>query len=94
MDNYYEGHAQGDNPFNWISIHPLMPPEVAQHLPFDHAGEGETALMLALAAETVEPARMAENTVWYTQTAPKATMAQGEAGVAVILKHLKSLLAL
>ena len=92
MDSYYDGHAQGENPFNWISIHPLMPPEVAQHFPFDHAGEGETALMLALAPETVEPARMAENTTWYTQTAPRATKAQGEAGVAVILKHLRALL--
>ena len=94
MGSYYEGHAAGDNPFNWISIHPLMPPEAAQHFPFDHAGEGETALMLALAPETVEPARLAENTGWYTQTAPRATKAQGEAGVAVILNYLKGLLSL
>lgn len=94
MDSYYEGHAKGENPFNWIAIHPLMPPETARHFPFDHAGEGETALMLALAPETVEPARMAENATWYTETAPKATRAQGEAGVAVILNHLKGLLGL
>lgn len=94
MNHYYEGHAEGDNPFNWISIHPLMPKAVAEHFPFDHAGEGETALMLALAPETVEPARMADNTTWYTRTAPKATQAQGEAGVAVILSHLKALLGL
>ncbi len=91
MDTYYLGHAEGENPFNWISIHPLMPPEVTDHFPFDHAGEGETALMLALAPETVDLARMAENTTWYTQTAPKATKAQGEAGVEIILKHLKGL---
>ncbi len=94
MGRYYEGHAAGENPFNWISIHPLMPPEVARHFPFDHAGMGETALMLALAPETVEPARMAENDTWYTQTAPQATKAQGEAGVAVILAHLRKLLGL
>ena len=92
MASYYEGHAQGDNPFNWISIHPLMPAEVAQHFPFDHAGEGETALMLALCPELVEPARMAENDTWYTESAPKATRAQGEAGVAVILAHLRQVL--
>ncbi len=94
MADYYDGHAKGDNPFNWISIHPLMPPEVGQHFPFDHAGMGETALMLALAPETVEPARMAENNTWFTQTAPKATKSQGEAGVAVILSHLRGLLGL
>lgn len=94
MDSYYEGHAQGENPFNWISIHPLMPPETAEILPFDHAGEGETALMLALAPETVAPARMAENATWYTQTAPRATQAQGEAAVRLILAYLRRLLAL
>jgi creatinine amidohydrolase/Fe(II)-dependent formamide hydrolase-like protein len=67
---------------------------VAQHFPFDHAGEGETALMLALRPDLVEPERMAENETWYTATAPKATKAQGEAGVAVILDHLRGLLGL
>lgn len=47
MEAYCADHALGANPFNWVQIHPLMTPEVAQHLPFDHAGEGETALMLA-----------------------------------------------
>ena len=92
MADYYAGHAAGNNPFNWISIHPLMPPEVATVLPFDHAGEGETALMLALAPETVEPARMAANDTWYTATAPRATKAQGEAGVVLILAHLRVVL--
>ena len=94
MAGYYEGHAKGENPFNWISVHPLMPPEVAQHFPFDHAGEGETALMLALAPELVEPQRMGENDTWYTATAPRATRAQGDAGVAVILDHLRGVLGL
>jgi len=94
MASYYEGHATGDNPFNWISIHPLMPPETTQHFPFDHAGQGETALMLALCPDLVEPARMQENTTWYTASAPQATKSQGEAGVAVILTHLRTLLGL
>ena len=94
MESYYADHAEGENPFNWVQIHPLMPAAVAQHFPFDHAGEGETALMLALAPETVEPGRMAENDTWYTASAPRASAAQGEAGVAIILSHLKQLLGL
>lgn len=94
MADYYEGHARGENPFNWVSIHPLMPPETARHFPFDHAGEGETALMLALAPELVAEGRMAENDTWYTESAPRATKAQGEAGVAVILGHLRGVLGL
>ncbi|MCW1920681.1 creatininase family protein [Rhodobacter sp. KR11] len=92
MEAYYADHARGENPFNWVQIHPLMPAEVAEHFPFDHAGEGETALMLALAPETVETARMADNRAWFTATAPRATAAQGAAGVAVILSHLRRLL--
>lgn len=94
MADYYEGHAKGETPFNWISIHPLCPPETARHLPFDHAGQGETALMLALAPETVADERMAGDRHWFTGTAPKATRAQGEAGVDIILSHLRGLLGL
>lgn len=94
MADYYQGHAKGENPFNWIRIHPLCPPETAEHLPFDHAGQGETALMLALAPETVAHDRMADNHGWYTATAPQATRDQGEAGVQVILAHLRRVLAL
>ncbi len=90
MADYY---GAGDNPFAWVQIHALMGPEVAQHLPFDHAGEGETALMRALAPETVED-RMAENSTWYTASAPRATAEQGGAGVLAILARLRSLLGL
>jgi creatinine amidohydrolase len=48
--------------------------------------------MLALCPELVEPARMAENDTWYTESAPRATKAQGDAGVAVIMEHLRRLL--
>ncbi|MEI6097084.1 MAG: creatininase family protein [Alphaproteobacteria bacterium] len=94
MSDYYGGHARGENPFNWISLHPLMPAAVAEHFPFDHAGEGETALMLALCPELVEPGRMVENDTWYTASAATATAAQGQAGLAVILRHLKDRLSL
>jgi creatinine amidohydrolase len=71
-----------------------MPAAVAEHFPFDHAGEGETALMLALCPELVEPDRMAENDTWYTASAATATTTQGQAGLAVILRHLKDKLSL
>lgn len=92
MRHYYEG--SGIDPFRWIRVHPLLPTGPGLPYVFDHAGEGETALMLALAPETVEPARMAENRSWYTETAPRATVAQGETGVAIILAHLTKVLGL
>ena len=90
MAGYYEGAE--DNPFNWISIHPLLPPG-ADYV-FDHAGRGETALMLALAPETVDMGKMVANDRWYTATAPLASVAEGEKGVAIIMAHLRQVLGL
>lgn len=90
MRSYYD--TGGADPFRWIRVHPLLPTDSRAAYPFDHAGEGETGLMLALAPETVEPARMADNRVWYAETAPKATVEAGEAGVKIILAHLQAVL--
>ncbi len=92
MQDYYAAQAEGADPFNWIRVHPLFPKNDV--LPFDHAGAGETALMLALAPETVAMERALEGDHWYTETAPNATAALGEAGVAVALAHLRRVLGL
>jgi hypothetical protein len=49
-------------------------------LPVDHAGAGETGLMLAPALETVEPDRRGWTRHWYAATAPRATTATGNRG--------------
>ncbi len=87
MQDYYGQQAQGTDPFNWIRIHPLFPKGAA--FPFDHAGVGETALMQALAPETVALDRAGIGDHWYSETAPQATAALGEAGVALALAHLE-----
>ena len=94
MESYYADHAAGDNPFNWIAIHPLMDADITARYPFDHAGEGETALMLALAPETVEMGRVTEGGHWYVQGAERATAARGEAGVAMVMERLRAILGL
>ncbi len=87
MADYYAAQAQGVDPFNWIRILPLFPK--GADFPFDHAGRGETALMQALAPETVEIARAGEGDHWYTEDAPGASAALGEAGVRIALGHLR-----
>ena len=82
----------GADPFNWIRIHPLFPK--GADFPFDHAGVGETALMLALAPETVDMDRAPEGGHWYTETAPQATAEMGERGVQIALTHLRGCLGL
>ena len=92
MADYYERHAVAEDPFNWIRIHPLFP--VGADYPFDHAGQGETALMQALAPETVKIERALEGAHWYTETAPAATRELGEKGVSIALDHLRRCLGL
>jgi len=92
MADYYAWRAEAADPFNWIRIHPLFP--AGADFPFDHAGVGETALMLALAPETVDMARALEGGHWYTETAPQATVGLGERGVALALAHLTAKLKL
>lgn len=92
MQDYYAQHAVGADPFNWIRIHPLFPKGAA--FPFDHAGVGETALMLALAPETVDMGRALEGGHWYTETAPQATAEMGERGVRIALAHMAEVLGL
>lgn len=92
MADYYARHAAGEDPFNWIRIHPLFPK--GADFPFDHAGLGETALMLALAPDTVDMARATEGGHWYTGTAPQATAELGEKGIAIALANLRAALGL
>jgi creatinine amidohydrolase len=92
MSDYYARHAAGEDPFNWIRIHPLFPQ--GADFPFDHAGVGETALMLALAPETVDLGRATEGGHWYTATAGQATADLGERGVAIALTHMRDVLGL
>jgi creatinine amidohydrolase/Fe(II)-dependent formamide hydrolase-like protein len=92
MQDYYADQARAADPFNWVQIHPLFPKGAA--FPFDHAGKGETALMQALAPETVEMARAQDGRHWYTEDADSASPELGEAGVQIALDHLRRVLGL
>lgn len=91
MDDYYQQHATGDDPFNWIKGHPLMTAEIISKYPFDHAGIGETSLMLALCPEAVEMARI-DDAKWYTRSAREGTAELGWKGVTMIEEHLREVL--
>jgi creatinine amidohydrolase/Fe(II)-dependent formamide hydrolase-like protein len=92
MRDYYAQQKDGADPFNWIKGHPLMDATMIGRYSFDHAGIGETSLMLALCPEAVDWSRLVENTKWFNRTAPEATAELGEQGVAMILEHLRKVL--
>lgn len=84
---YYDDHASGDNPFNWINIHPFMSAEAQVQFPVDHAGEQETSLMMAFCPEAVDMSRFSEEK-WYTKTAQHATLDYGNRAKAMILDEI------
>ena len=89
--DYYARQAGGADPFNWIKGHPLLTAEMIRTYPFDHAGEGETSLMLALCPEGVDMKRRAGGK-WYTRSAAQASAELGERGRDMILAHLREVL--
>lgn len=91
MADYYARQAGGSDPFNWIKGHPLMPPEVTAEYPFDHAGQGETSLLLALCPEAVDMDRLSGRE-WYTRSAREASAALGNRGRDRIAAHLRRVL--
>lgn len=87
--SYYTDHTNLDaNPFIWIQNHALMDAKVLEKYPFDHAGEGETSLMLSLCPDTVNMAEF-DKTAWYAQSALKASKETGDNGVKMILDHFR-----
>lgn len=91
MADYYAAHAEGADPFNWIKAHPLLNAAAIGRYPFDHAGKGETSLMLASLPETVDMARTGGGP-WYAASAAQASADLGREGMRLIIDHLRDVL--
>ena len=91
MSTYYEDHAKGANPFNWIQGHPLMDAEIISQYSFDHAAKGETSLMMALCPESVDMGHLSTEK-WYLETAREATPGYGQLGADRILERMRTIL--
>jgi creatinine amidohydrolase len=59
--------------------------------PFDHAGRGETSLLMALLPEGVDMSRISEDK-WYSRSAREASPELGMRGRDRILAHLRQAL--
>jgi creatinine amidohydrolase/Fe(II)-dependent formamide hydrolase-like protein len=91
MANYYAQQAAGDDPFNWIKGHPLMTPEIIRNYPFDHAGQGETSLLMALCPEGVDMKRFSGEK-WYSRSAAQASPELGDKAREMVLAHMRQAL--
>jgi creatinine amidohydrolase/Fe(II)-dependent formamide hydrolase-like protein len=89
--SYYDDHATGDDPFNWIHICPFMSAEAQAKYPIDHAGEQETSLMMAFCPEGVDMDRFTDKK-WYSQGAKKASLDYGNRAKEIILRDMKKVM--
>jgi len=91
MADYYAQQAGGEDPFNWIKGHPLMTAEIIKRYPFDHAGVGETSLLMSLCPEGVDMSRFSEDR-WYLRSGREATAELGAMGRDMVLGHMRDVL--
>jgi creatinine amidohydrolase/Fe(II)-dependent formamide hydrolase-like protein len=65
-----------------------MTAETITQFPFDHAGEGETSLMMALCPGAVDMAQF-NGERWYVRSAARAAADTGARGRDLILAHMR-----
>lgn len=91
MQDYYAQQGAGTDPFSWISFHPLMDAETFRTYAVDHAGIGETSLMMSLCPDGVSMEKF-DDGPWYSRNAIKSTKEYGDSATERILNNLRSLL--
>lgn len=86
--SYYAQLEGGDNPFGWIKVIPTMSSEVQSATGYDHAGEFESSILMALYPDAVQLDRLDEADHWFIKSAAKANAALGERMVQLSLEYL------
>ena len=87
--NYYEQLEGENNPFNWIKVIPTMSAAVQNATGYDHAGEFECSILMALYPDCVDLSRIGDKKHWYTESARKANKQLGNTMVEKSLAWLE-----
>ena len=91
MKDYYQEQGKVVDPFNWISIHPLMNEDAQKRFPIDHAAKQETSLMMAFCPEGIDMRRFSPER-WYCRDASEASTEYGDAAKQMILEGMRKAL--
>ncbi len=86
--DYYENLGGGDDPFSWIKVIPTMSTEVQNATGYDHAGEFECSILMALYPDAVKLERLPDIKHWFTESAYNANMEMGKKMVELSLEYL------
>jgi len=88
--NYYEELEGANNPFSWIKVIPTMSTPVQNATGYDHAGEFECSLLMALYPDCVDLSRLGDREHWFTKSSAKANAELGERMATLSLEYLKN----
>lgn len=86
--DYYEELEGANNPFGWIKVIPSMSTEVQNATGYDHAGEFESSILMALYPDAVKLERLSDIDHWFTKSAAKANVELGQRMVDLSLDYL------
>ncbi|MFA6715863.1 MAG: creatininase family protein [Victivallales bacterium] len=90
-DESMKNYCEGNNPFDYIRIHPLDNAEISRKYPPDHAGKMETSLMLALAPGQVDMTHFSP-ALWFARDALDASAEYGEDITGIYLDNIERIL--
>ncbi len=86
--SYYEQLEGDNNPFNWIQVIPTMSTAVQNATGYDHAGEFECSLLMALYPDCVDLDRIDDKYHWFTQSSRKSNTELGKKMADLSLEYL------
>jgi creatinine amidohydrolase len=87
--DYYANLGGGDDPFSWIKVIPTMSTEVQNATGYDHAGQYECSILMALYPDAVKLERLGDIKHWFTESAKDASMELGNEMVEKSLAYLE-----
>lgn len=87
--DYYQNLGTADNPFDWIKVVPAISKAAQDATGYDHAGEFECSILMALYPSTVDLNRLKDNNHWYTESAKDANLELGKKMVELSLADLE-----
>ena len=86
--DYYDNLETEDNPFSWIKVIPTMSTEVQNKTGYDHAGEFECSILMALYPDAVKKERLGDTAHWFTKSAENCNAELGQKMVDLSLEYL------
>lgn len=88
FSDYYDNLGNNADPFSWIKVIPAMSKEVQTATGYDHAGEFECSILMALYPDAVKLDRLGDIDHWFTKSAAKANAELGNKMVELSLDAL------